>query len=78
MSRFQPTRRRVHAMWMVALALAVWHTLAAQPATRLSLELADYAQVPITGDLTGAEHAGPADQGEFSSGRAKRPAILRE
>ena len=58
MSRSQPTRRRMQAMWMVALALAVWHTPAAQPATRLSLELADYAEVPITGELTGQNTRG--------------------
>src|SRR6187399_1270742 len=43
------TRTRV---WIPALALAAWQTLAAQP-TRLALELEDYVQMPITGELDG-------------------------
>src|SRR6185503_18843652 len=43
---------------MLAAALAVWQTLAAQPAPRLTLELADYAQMPITGELDGQNTRG--------------------
>jgi mono/diheme cytochrome c family protein len=44
--------------WIVALAVAVWHTVAAQPTPRLTLELADYAQMPITGELDGQNTRG--------------------
>src|SRR6187399_505821 len=48
------TRTRV---WIPALALAAWQTLAAQP-TRLALELEDYVQMPITGELNGQNTRG--------------------
>ena len=43
---------------IAALALAVGQILAAQPASRLALEMADYAQMPITGDLAGQNTRG--------------------
>ena len=46
------TRRRARAtqaIRIVAVALAVAQTPAAQPAARLALELEDYVQMPITG-----------------------------
>jgi mono/diheme cytochrome c family protein len=58
MSSSEPAARRIEAIWIVALALAVWHTLAAQPTSRLTLELADYAQMPITGELNGQNTRG--------------------
>src|SRR6187549_3980902 len=48
------TRTRV---WIPALALAAWQTLSAQP-TRLALELEDYVQMPITGELDGQNTRG--------------------
>ena len=42
--------------WVMALILAA--TLAAQPPSRLTLELADYALMPITGELTGQNTRG--------------------
>ena len=42
--------------WVMALILAA--TLAAQPPSRLTLELADYAQMPVTGELTGQNTRG--------------------
>ena len=42
--------------WVMALILAA--TLAAQPTSRLTLELADYAQMPITGELDGQNTRG--------------------
>ena len=48
------TRTRV---LIPALALAAWQTLAAQP-TRLALELEDYVQMPITGELDGQNTRG--------------------
>ena len=44
-------------MLIPALALAAWQTLAAQP-TRLALELEDYVQMPITGELDGQNTRG--------------------
>ena len=44
-------------MWIPALALAAWQTLTAQP-TRLALELEDYVQMPITGELDGQNTRG--------------------
>src|SRR5215216_6205627 len=46
------------AIRVLTLALAVAHTFAAQPAPRLTLELADYAQMPITGELNGQNTRG--------------------
>jgi hypothetical protein len=43
-----PTARRKPTIAVLPLALAVWQTLPAQPTARLTLELADYAQMPIT------------------------------
>jgi mono/diheme cytochrome c family protein len=42
----------------VVLILAVLPTLAAQPTSRLTLELADYAPMPITGELAGQNTRG--------------------
>ncbi len=53
MSSSKPKAARIEAMWIVALALAVWPTLLAQPPSRLALELADYAQMPITAQPNG-------------------------
>jgi mono/diheme cytochrome c family protein/glucose/arabinose dehydrogenase len=44
-------------VWIPALALAAWQTLSAQP-TRLALELEDYVQMPITGELDGQNTRG--------------------
>jgi mono/diheme cytochrome c family protein len=41
------------AVWSLALAAAVAQTSAPQPARGLTLELADYAPLPITGELDG-------------------------
>ena len=46
------------AILIVLLALAVAQTPAAQPATRLALQLEDYAQMPITGELDGQNTRG--------------------
>ena len=46
------------AIWILALALAVAHAFAAQPASRLTLELAEFAQMPITGELNGQNTRG--------------------
>ena len=70
--------RRMAAIWIVALALAAWHTLAAQPTSRLTLELADYAQMPHHRRARWPEHEGTAGQGELPARRAGRPAILRQ
>jgi mono/diheme cytochrome c family protein len=43
-------------VWLMALILAA--ALAAQPPSRLTLELADYALMPITGELTGQNTRG--------------------
>jgi hypothetical protein len=53
MSSSQPKTARNEAIWIVALALAVWPTLLAQPRSRLTLELSDYAQMPITAQPNG-------------------------
>ena len=48
----------VRAVLIVALAFAVVQTPAAQPAARLALELEDYVQMPITGELDGQNTRG--------------------
>jgi mono/diheme cytochrome c family protein len=59
MSRSKPISTKTQAIWILALALAVAHTITAQPAeSRLALELADYAQMPITGELDGQNTRG--------------------
>jgi mono/diheme cytochrome c family protein len=58
MTSSEPAARRTEALWIVALALAAWHSLAAQPALRLTVDLADYAQMPITGELDGQNTRG--------------------
>ena len=58
MSSSQPKAPGIKAIRILALALAVAHTLAAQPTTRLTLDLADYAQMPITGELNGENTRG--------------------
>ena len=44
--------------WIVVLTVAVVQVMAAQPAARLTLELADYVQMPITGELDGQNTRG--------------------
>ena len=46
------------AILIVALALAVAQSPAAQPAARLALKLEDYVQMPITGELDGQNTRG--------------------
>jgi mono/diheme cytochrome c family protein len=46
------------AMWIISLIVAVWPALTAQPAPRLTLELADYVAMPITGELDGQNTRG--------------------
>ena len=46
------------AILIVALALAVAQSPAAQPAARLALQLEDYVQMPITGELDGQNTRG--------------------
>jgi mono/diheme cytochrome c family protein len=58
MSDHMPTAQRIKAIWIPVLALAIIHTPSAQPAPRLALELADYAQMPITGELDGQNTRG--------------------
>jgi len=58
MSSSKPKATGIKAIWILALALAVAHTIAAQPTSRLALELADYAQMPITGELDGQNTRG--------------------
>ena len=48
----------VGALALLTLSLAVAHALSAQPAPRLILQLADYAQLPITGELDGQNTRG--------------------
>jgi mono/diheme cytochrome c family protein len=58
MSSSQPKATRMHAIRILGLAFVVVQTMAAQPTTRLTLELADYAQMPITGELNGQNTRG--------------------
>src|SRR5436190_18407028 len=58
MSSTRRTARATPAIWMVAVALAAAQTPAAQPAARLSLQLEDYVQMPITGELDGQNTRG--------------------
>jgi mono/diheme cytochrome c family protein len=58
MSSSKPKPPAMEAIWIVALTLAAWPTVAAQSAARLTLELADYAQMPITGELDGQNTRG--------------------
>src|SRR5688572_19711219 len=58
MTSAKPKAPGIKEIWILVLALAVWQTLAAQPAARLALELADYAQMPITGELDGQNTRG--------------------
>ena len=60
-----PKAPAMGAMWIVALALAVLAALAAQSTTRLTLELADYAQMPITGELDGQNTRGQLSRVNF-------------
>ena len=48
-----------HSMtWIIALAVLVGQSLVAQPRSRLTLELAEYAPMPITGELDGQNTRG--------------------
>ncbi|HMF60377.1 MAG TPA: PQQ-dependent sugar dehydrogenase [Vicinamibacterales bacterium] len=58
MSSSQPKAPAIKAIQILVLALAAAHAFAAQPTTRLTLELADYAQMPITGELDGQNTRG--------------------
>ncbi len=58
MSSSQPEAPRKTAIRVLTVALAAAHTLAAQPAPRLTIDLADYAQMPITGELDGQNTRG--------------------
>jgi glucose/arabinose dehydrogenase/mono/diheme cytochrome c family protein len=58
MSSVRPTAPATQAIWIVALALAVAQSPAAQPAARLAFELEDYVQMPITGELDGQNTRG--------------------
>jgi hypothetical protein len=49
-----------------ALVLAVAHAFAVQPTQRLTLELEDYAPVPITGELNGQNTRGDSWPGSTS------------
>src|ERR1700752_4849430 len=46
------------AMWTAALGITIAQTPTAPPAARLTLELADYAEMPITGELDGQNTRG--------------------
>jgi mono/diheme cytochrome c family protein len=56
--RSEPRATDRRAIAILGLAVAVWQTLAAQPVSRLTLELADYAPMPITGELNGQNTRG--------------------
>src|SRR5215207_2610412 len=58
MSSTRRTVRATQAIWILALALAVGRSPAAQPAARLALQLEDYVQMPITGELDGQNTRG--------------------
>ena len=58
MSTHQPTARVLQAIWIPALAVVIAAAPAAQPATRLTLDVADYLQMPITGELEGQNTRG--------------------
>jgi mono/diheme cytochrome c family protein len=51
-------RIRMRTWAIAALTVSVWQSLAAQPASRLTLELTDYLQMPITGELDGQNTRG--------------------
>ena len=55
---FQPKATRTQAIWILALALATTQTPASQSAPTMTLELAEYAQMPITGELAGENTRG--------------------
>jgi mono/diheme cytochrome c family protein len=55
----------IRATAIVGLAVAVWQSPAAQPAQRLRLQLADYAQMPITGELDGQNTRGQLSRVNF-------------
>ena len=52
------TRAMTKTSVVLAAAVAVGHTFAAQPAPRLRLQMEDYAQLPITGELDGQNTRG--------------------
>jgi hypothetical protein len=54
----RPSGQRLKAICILAAALVIVQTIAAQPASRLTIELADYAQLPITGELNGQNTRG--------------------
>jgi len=58
MSSSQPEAPAKKAILLLTVALAVTRAFAAQPSSRLTLDLADYAQMPITGELDGQNTRG--------------------
>ena len=63
---------------ILSLTLAVGQILSAQPSSRLTLELADYAHAAHHRRARWAEHEGTAGQGELPARRAGRPPTLRQ
>ncbi len=58
MKNCRPTALALKSIVIATLVLAVAHAFAVQPATRLTLELEDYAPMPITGELDGQNTRG--------------------
>jgi mono/diheme cytochrome c family protein len=58
MSSAEPSSRRLRSVRIVALIVLAGQSLVAQPASRLALDLADYAPLPITGELNGQNTRG--------------------
>ena len=58
MKNCRPTALALKSIVIATLVLAVAHAFAVQPATRLTLELEDYAPMPITGELNGQNTRG--------------------
>ena len=51
--------------WIAVLTIAVVQVMAAQPAPRLTLTLADYLQMPVTGELAGQNTRGQLSRVNF-------------
>jgi hypothetical protein len=60
------------ALVSVTVALAVGHALSAQTPPRLTLDLAEYAQMPITGALDGANTLGQLARVNFLRDDARK------
>ncbi len=52
------TVRAALSLWLAITAVALWQGLSANQASRLALELSDYAQMPVTGDVNGENTRG--------------------